>query len=99
MAAASKRRSTREFAAMKTFRSGFLVAAVLVAPLASAQARLPGAIGVLGGSDSDEYQFYPLDRAVARNWVEILAALRGLDFGRFDAGGRSEPGNQGYEYN
>ncbi|HEV3162708.1 MAG TPA: GDSL-type esterase/lipase family protein, partial [Isosphaeraceae bacterium] len=28
-----------------------------------------------------------------------LAEIRGLDFGRFDARGRGEPRNQGYEYN
>jgi phospholipase/lecithinase/hemolysin len=84
---------------MKTYRWGLFAVALLVVPLASAQARLQGGIGVLGDSYSDEYQFYPPDRAIARNWVEILAAIRGLDFGRFDAGGRSEPRNQGYEYN
>ncbi len=31
------------------------------------------AIGVLGDSYSDEYQFYPPDRSTAQNWVEILA--------------------------
>ena len=42
-----------------------------------------GGIGVLGDSYSDEYQFYPPHRSTARNWVEILAATRGLNFGRF----------------
>jgi phospholipase/lecithinase/hemolysin len=60
---------------------------------------LIGGIGVLGDSYCDEYEFYPPDRATARNWVEILAATRGLDFGRFDPRGRGEPRNQGYEYN
>jgi phospholipase/lecithinase/hemolysin len=72
---------------------------LLLAPLASARAGLRGGIGVLGDSYSDGYQFYPPDRAVARNWVEILAATRGLDFGRFDSQGWGEPRNQGYEYN
>jgi hypothetical protein len=31
--------------------------------------------------------------------VEILAATRGLDFGRFDTAGRHEPRNQGYAFN
>jgi len=84
---------------MKNDLRGLLAVALLSAPLASAQAGLPGGIGVLGDSYSDEYQFYPSDRAVARNWVEMLAEIRGLDFGRFDAQGRGEPRNQGYEYN
>src|SRR4051794_25646180 len=58
-----------------------------------------GGIGVLGDSYSDEYQFYPPDRSTARNWVEILAETRGLNFGRFSAEGRGEPRNGGYEYN
>src|SRR6188474_2963230 len=58
-----------------------------------------GGIGVLGDSYSDEYQFYPPDRSTARNWVEILAATRGLDFGRFGDEGRGEPRNQGFAYN
>jgi phospholipase/lecithinase/hemolysin len=58
-----------------------------------------GGIGVLGDSYSDEYQFYPPDRSYARNWVEILATARRLDFGRFDASTRGEPRNQGYAFN
>ena len=38
-------------------------------------------IGILGDSLSDEYRFYAPDRVMARNWVEILAATRGLHFG------------------
>jgi hypothetical protein len=34
-------------------------------------------VGVLGDSDSDEYQFDPPDRGKARNWVEVLATTRG----------------------
>jgi len=62
-------------------------------------AESPGGIGVLGDSYSDEYQFYPPDRATALNWVEILSATRGLDFGRFSPQTRGEPRNQGHEYN
>jgi phospholipase/lecithinase/hemolysin len=62
-------------------------------------AQSPGGIGVLGDSYSDEYQFYPPDRATARNWVEILSATRGLDFGQFSPTTRGEPRNQGYEFN
>ena len=58
-----------------------------------------GGIGILGDSYSDEYQFYPPHRASARNWVEILAASRGLDFGEFRAETRDEPRNQGFAYN
>jgi phospholipase/lecithinase/hemolysin len=75
----------------------FLIA--LLAPLAPARAGWRGGIGVLGDSYSDEYQFYPPHRSTARNWVEILAATRGLDFGRFSTQSRGEPRNQGFEYN
>ena len=64
-----------------------------------AHAGSPGGIGVLGDSYSDEYQFYPPDRSKARNWVEILAATRGLDFGPFTSHSRGEPRNQGFAYN
>jgi pimeloyl-ACP methyl ester carboxylesterase len=71
----------------------------LLTPLAPASAGWSGGIGVLGDSYSDEYQFYPPHRSMARNWVEILAETRGLDFGRFSTQSRGEPRNQGYEYN
>ena len=76
---------------------GLLLA--LLAPMDLAHAGGPGAIGILGDSYSDEYQFYPPDRSTARNWVEILAATRGLNFGAFSAASRGEPRNQGYAYN
>ena len=38
-------------------------------------------IGLLGDSISDEYRFHAPDRVTARNWVEILAATRGVYFG------------------
>ena len=53
----------------------------------------------MGDSYSDEYQFYPPDRAKARNWVEILARARGLDFGAFASGSRGQPRNQGFAQN
>lgn len=65
----------------------------------AAVAAPPLGIGVLGDSYCDEYQFYPPDRSTARNWVEILAATRSLNFGRFTTDSRGEPRNQGYEYN
>ncbi len=45
------------------------------------QSDLIDGIGVIGDSISDEYRFYAPDRATARNWVEILTAARGLNFG------------------
>jgi hypothetical protein len=54
---------------------------------------------VIGDSYSDEYQFYAPDRSTARNWVEILAATRKLDFGPFSIAPRAEPRNQGFAYN
>lgn len=59
----------------------------------------PGGIGVLGDSYSDEYQFYPPDRSRARNWMEILAETRHVNFGRFSAVDRGTPRHQGYEFN
>ena len=56
-------------------------------------------IGVLGDSYSDEYQFYAPHRASARNWVEILAKTRSVDFGGFRASSWGEPRNQGFAYN
>lgn len=58
-----------------------------------------GGIGVIGDSYSDEYAFYPPHCTAARNWVEILAELRGLDFGPYSTASRGEPRNQGYAYN
>jgi hypothetical protein len=55
----------------------------------------PG-FGAVGDSFADEYQFYPPDRSQARNFVEILAATRGLDFGTFTATPRPSPRNQGF---
>jgi hypothetical protein len=72
---------------------------VLLTQLNMARAGWRGGIGVLGDSYSDEYQFYPPHRTTARNWVEILAMTRGLNFGRFGTESRGEPRNQGYEYN
>jgi hypothetical protein len=74
-------------------------AAFLLVPLASARAGSPVGIGALGDSYTDEYQFYSPDRSTARNWMEILSATRGLNFGAFRTDGRDEPRNQGFEYN
>lgn len=77
------------------------IAALLVplAPGLSAADDRPVGIGVMGDSYSDEYQFYTPHRNTARNWVEILAETRGLNFGRLSLVSRGEPRNQGYEYN
>jgi phospholipase/lecithinase/hemolysin len=71
----------------------------LAGPIHAASAQWRGGIGVIGDSYSDEYQFYAPDRSTARNWVEILAATRKLDFGSFSITPRAEPRNQGYAYN
>src|SRR5262249_51174168 len=56
-------------------------------------------IGALGDSYTDEYRFYPPDQSRARNWVEILSATRGLDFGAFSTRSRGEPRIQGFAFN
>lgn len=58
-----------------------------------------GGFGVIGDSYSDEYAFYSPDRASARNWVEILDRVRGLNFGGYSERSRGEPRNQGFAYN
>lgn len=58
-----------------------------------------GGVGVLGDSYSDEYRFYPPHRARARNWVEIAAETRGVDFGPFSGEDRGTPRHAGYAYN
>ena len=61
-------------------------------------------VGVMGDSVADEYQFpqfFPPggDRRFARNFVEIVADTRGLDFGDFSINSRGSPRNQGYANN
>ena len=56
-------------------------------------------VGALGDSYTDEYRFYPPNLSLARNWVEILAATRGIDFGSFTTKSRGEPRNQGFAFN
>src|SRR5436305_4457338 len=76
----------------------FLVMSLL--PALCARAALLTGIGVFGDSLSDEYQFAtdPIDRQAARNYVEQLAAYRGLNFGAFSTISRGEPRLQGYAY-
>lgn len=71
----------------------------MLPPTGPARAGEAAGIGVLGDSYSDEYQFYLPDRSTSRNWVEILAATRGLNFGEFTSASRGEPRNQGFAYN
>lgn len=81
------------------------VCAAMALALATVMAQSPafagagGRIGVLGDSYSDEYQFYRPHRETARNWVEILATARGVDFGEFRASSWGEPRNEGFEHN
>lgn len=82
---------------MSTRRFRLAVVAVLWAGLGSSA--WAGGVGVLGDSYSDEYQFYRPDRSTARNWVEILAAARGVDFGEFRTSSWGEPRNAGFAYN
>src|SRR6202007_1681292 len=56
-------------------------------------------VGALGDSYTDEYRFYPPDRSRARNWIEILAANRGIRFGPFTTKSRGSPRNQGFAFN
>jgi phospholipase/lecithinase/hemolysin len=58
-----------------------------------------GPVGTLGDSYTDEYQFYPPDQSHARNWVEMLHALRAVNFGPFTLKSLGEPRDQGFSYN
>src|SRR5262249_672696 len=64
-----------------------------------ARAELLHGLGAMGDSYTDEYQFYSYGGTGARNWVEILAQARGLNFGAFSTTSRGEPRNQGSESN
>jgi lysophospholipase L1-like esterase len=55
----------------------------------------PLRIGVIGDSLSDEYAEQGF--GYARNWVELLVDVKGIDFGTTGAWG--EPRRDGYEYN
>jgi phospholipase/lecithinase/hemolysin len=85
--------------AMRGLKEGILASILILMPYLPARAGELGGIGVLGDSYSDEYQFYAPDRMTGRNWVEILAATRGLNFGPFSTVSRGQPRNQGYEFN
>lgn len=58
-----------------------------------------GSVGTLGDSYTDEYRFYSPDRSQARNWVEILASTRKVDFGSYTTRSRGEPRNAGFANN
>jgi hypothetical protein len=55
-------------------------------------------VGVLGDSYSDEYQFAPPHRPLARSWVEILAATRGVHFGAFTTQSWEDARLAGFQY-
>ena len=83
----------------------FVVALGLVCLAASvARAGPVSGITVLGDSVADEYQF-PIfsppggDRSQVMNFVEILSATRGLNFGAFSETSRGSPRNEGFEFN
>jgi hypothetical protein len=84
---------------MRGLKAGFLASILGLLPCSVVPAGEFGGIGVLGDSYSDEYQFYSPDRMTSRNWVEILAATRGLNFGLFSTVSRGEPRYQGFEFN
>ena len=80
-------------------RFAFLMGStLLLLPGTAARADFLHGIGAMGDSNTEEYQFQAGARATARNWVEILAATRGLNFGGFTTASRGVPRNQGYEY-
>lgn len=58
--------------------------------------------GVLGDSNSDEYRADDnrggAYASTTLNWIELLASLRGLDFGAWDTN-RGEPRRSGFAYN
>src|SRR5215216_3943892 len=70
-------------------------------PLVSAPAAPTVGIGILGDSNSDEYQADDgrggKYNATTLNWVELLVRDRGLNFGPWGTWG--EPRRTGYEYN
>lgn len=70
----------------------------IVAVLAKAKAPALR-VGALGDSYTDEYRFYRDGRQKARNWVEILAATRPVQFGPLSLASRGEPRNQGFASN
>ena len=76
-----------------------LTLGLTVPRLSDAQA--PGGFGVMGDSSSDEYRAEDnrggAYAATTRNWVELLARYRGLDFGAWAT--RAEPRRADYEYN
>jgi len=58
-----------------------------------------GPIGAVGDSYTDEYRFYGPDQKNARNWVEMLHTVRGVNFGPYTLRNLGEPRNQGFTYN
>lgn len=84
---------------MLPYLAFYLVVALLPQPLTENPRPFEAGIGVIGDSYSDEYQLHTGACKVARNWVEILAELRGLNFGEFSATSRDEPRREGFAHN
>lgn len=84
---------------MTGLKAGMLASFLALSTATAVPAGELGGIGVLGDSYSDEYQFYSPDRLTSRNWVEMLAVTRGLNFGPFSTVSRGQPRGQGYEFN
>ena len=83
-----------------TVRSMSLSVAVAALPaLVRPGAPKPGGVGVIGDSYSDPYQFHEPHCTSAMNWVELLAQIRGLDFGPFSKGGADPGHRRGFAYN
>lgn len=77
---------------------GGRLAPALLHTVAASTLRNPK-LGELGDSITDEYRFYAPDRSQAKNWVEILAKTRHVQFGPHSLTSRGEPRNAGFAYN
>lgn len=82
-------------------RAGARLVVAVAAAMLPAAACFGGvsAVAVAGDSLSDEYRFYAGGRSEGRNYVEVLSAFRGVNFGAHTDGFRPEPRNQGFAYN
>jgi phospholipase/lecithinase/hemolysin len=89
----------RQHFAVPRWSSGAAIAITLGTCLSVAPRASAATFGAFGDSLGDEYQFINGPRSHARNYVELLATQRGLDFGAFSTVSRGEPRNQGYANN
>lgn len=78
---------------------GWLLLAVLATAAGETARAGTAGFGVIGDSVADEYQFQAEPLPAARNFVEQLAADRGLDFGALSNESRGGPRGRGYEFN